>query len=93
MSEELVTIEGQARRGLGKSNSRKIRKDGWVPANLNINGKNEVLEISPKWLGKAYKMGKQFNLVYNGETRQVKVIELQIDPVRRVPLHVDIVYA
>lgn len=94
MSEELVKIEASPRQLTGKSHIRKLRKSGLIPGVLLDKGQSFPLEFDPKWLGKAYKGGKkQFELTFNGVTRVVKVVDLQVDPVKRVPLHVDLVYA
>jgi ribosomal protein L25 (general stress protein Ctc) len=93
MSEELVKIEASPREVKGKSHIRKLRRSGRIPGVLLDKGQSIMLEFDPKWLGKAYKNGKQFELTFNGQTRVVKVVELQLDPVKRVPLHVDLMYA
>lgn len=86
----LVTIEGFAREGRGKSYTRKARKAGRVPGVLNCKGKSLVLEIEPKLLSKAWQNDRQFNLSMNGVTKKVKITELQLHPVKRVALHVDL---
>lgn len=93
MSENHVTIEAAVREQTGKEYARKLRKAGKIPANLIEKGKSTSLELDPKWLGKAYKDGKQFNLVLNGETKLVKIQEVQLDAVKRMPLHVDLMFA
>ena len=90
---DLVTIEAVLRETTGKEYARKLRKAGKIPANLIEKGKSTNLELDPKWLGKAYKSGKQFNLAFNGETKLVKIQEVCLDPVKRVPLHVDLMFA
>lgn len=93
MSEELVTIEGSAREPAGKSQARKLRKSGLIPAVILDKGKTHNLQLDPKWLHKANKAeGKVFNLTFQGSTRKVKIQELQLDHVKRVPLHVDLMY-
>ncbi len=92
MSEELVKIEASPREVTGKSHIRKLRKSGRIPGVLLDKGKSIMLEFDPKWLGKAYKNGRQFELTFQGVTRVVKVVELQVDPVKRAALHVDLVY-
>lgn len=92
MSENIVTIEASAREGKGKEYARKLRKAGKIPANLIAKSGSTSIELDPKWLGKAYKSGKQFNLVFNGETKLVKIQEVHLDPIKRAPLHVDLMY-
>ncbi|SME89784.1 hypothetical protein [Pseudobacteriovorax antillogorgiicola] len=93
MSENLVTIEAVVREQTGKEYARKLRKAGKIPANLMEKGKATSLELDPKWLGKAYKEGKKFNLTLNGETKLVVIKEVHLDAIKRMPLHVDLMYA
>jgi large subunit ribosomal protein L25 len=85
-----VTIAATARTKSGKGNSRKLRAAGKIPAVLNGKGKSTLLELDPKLLSKAWLGGKKFNLDFNGKTTPVTISELQIDPVRRLALHVDL---
>ena len=90
---ELHTIEATVRTTTGKEYNRKLRKAGKIPAVLLDKGKATSLEFNPKLLYKAYKQSdKKFNLTLNGVTRVVFVKELQIDRLKRLPLHVDLVY-
>jgi len=93
MSEVInVSIEAALRTGTGKSYTRKLRKAGKIPAVLLEGGKSTILELDPKLLPKAWKSGdRKFNMVLGGKTVAVKIQELQIDPVRRSALHVDLV--
>jgi large subunit ribosomal protein L25 len=94
MSENLVTIEAEVRKESGKSYARKLRKTGKIPAVLLGKGASTPLELDPKWLHRAYEgEGKLLNLVLNGETKRVKIQEVQIDPIKRFPLHVDLLEA
>lgn len=93
VSTELVTIEATTRKGLGKSDCRKIRKAGKIPANLYDKGKAVNIELDPKLLPRAWTSGKVFNLSFNGQTRKVLIKELQLHSVKRLALHVDLVYA
>ncbi len=92
MSEEFVTIEALPRDTRGKSHAKKLRRSGRLPGVLLDKGQSHTLEFDPKWLHKAMKSDKQFNLVFNGQTKLVRIQELQLDHVKRVPLHVDLVY-
>ncbi len=92
MSEELVTIEALPRETRGKSQSKKLRRSGRIPGVLLVKGESLALEFDPKWLHKAMKSDKQFNLTFKGETKKVRIHELQLDHVKRLPLHVDLVY-
>jgi large subunit ribosomal protein L25 len=91
-NDNTVTIEGKVREGRGKGDARKLRKAGRVPAVLNGAGKSTVLDLDPKLLSKAWKGGKTFNLTFGGQTKAVKITDLQIHPVKRLALHVDLAY-
>ena len=100
MSElQVYTIEGRTRKldknpeGVvrGKFYTRKARAAGWLPANLIGKGKSQPIEIQPKLLEKAFMYGgRKFELDFGGKKQMVKVHELQLDPVKRTPLHVDL---
>ena len=92
MSQELITIAATAREPGGKSQARKMRRDGIIPAVILAKGGNTHLQIDPKWLHKANKAeGKIFTLTLEGKSHKVKIHELQLDPVKRVALHVDLI--
>jgi len=95
MSEQTtVTIEAQVRTGSGKSYTNKLRRAGKIPAVLLETGKATNLELDPKLLPKAWKLGgRKFNMVLDGKTIPVKIQELQVDPVKRHALHVDLMKA
>lgn len=91
MSDNQITIEAKSRTETGKSYTRKLRKAGKVPAVLLDKGKSSLLELDPKLLSKAWKNNdRKFSMVLDGKTTTVKIQELQIDPVKRHCLHVDL---
>jgi large subunit ribosomal protein L25 len=90
--EELIEIPGWKRSKSGKGHARKLRKLGKIPANILNKSQSELIEIDPKWLSKAWKSGKKFSLDLEGSKRTVVIKELQIDPVKRMALHVDLMY-
>jgi len=88
---EPVVIEGKKRSETGKSFTRKLRRAGRLPAVLNSKGQSVLLDIDPKWLSRAWRDGgRQFKLELEGQSTLVKIIDLQLDPVKRVALHVDL---
>ena len=90
---KLVTIEAKAREGRGKGYARKLRASGLIPANIIGAAKSTVIELDPKWLSKAWKQNdRKFDLVFNGETKQVIIKEIQVHPTKRSALHVDLMY-
>ncbi|MBC60911.1 MAG: hypothetical protein CMP11_00480 [Zetaproteobacteria bacterium] len=93
MSEEKeLTIEAARRSETGKSYNRKLRAKGLIPGNIYKEEKSEMIELDPKWLSKAWKNGKKFNLSIDGQIKPVVIKELQINPVKRSAVHVDVMY-
>ncbi len=93
MSDSMVTIEGQLRKESGKSYCRKVRKRGLIPGNLMEKARSTMIELDPKLLSKAWLGDKKFNLVLAGVSKTVMIHELQIHPLKRSALHVDLVYS
>lgn len=89
----MVTIEAMVREESGKSACRQIRKAGFVPGNIlgKTPGESTKIKLDPKYLPHAWKSGKKFNMVLNGKTTVVRIHELQINPVKRLALHVDLI--
>lgn len=88
----LVTIEAEQRTETGKTFARRLRRQGKIPANLlgGVKG-STLLQLDYKLLSKAWKSSeKQFNLSLAGNLKNVRIQELQFDPVKRLPLHVDL---
>ena len=90
MSEKIV-IEGKIRTETGKRATKSVRYDGMMPANLLGKGTAKSIMINPKWLGRANKTGREFTLDLEGSKQDVRIQELQIDHVKRIALHVDLV--
>ena len=90
---ELVTIAANRRQETGKGYARKLRARNLIPANLMEKSKATAIELDPKWLSKAWKSGKKFNLELDGTTKPVIIKELQVSAVRREVQHVDLMYA
>ena len=89
-----ITIEASERQSGGKGDARKLRKAGQIPAVLNHQGKSTLISIDPKMLSKSWLQNeKKFTLAFKGQSRLVKITELQIHPVKRSALHVDLTYA
>ena len=88
---EVIKIEASVRKETGKNHNRKLRVAGKIPAVLLEKGKATSLSIDPKYLPKAWKSeGRQFELTLDGVSTNVRIQELQIDPVKRHALHVDL---
>ena len=90
---DLITIEGNIRTSTGKSYCRKLRQKGLIPANILDKNNPTMIELNPKFLSVAWQSGKKFKLKLDGQEKVVSIKELQLESVRRVPLHVDLMYA
>lgn len=89
----LKVIEAKLREQTGKGYARKLRASGLIPGNILENAKSTPIELDPKWLSRAFKQDeKKFELSLNGETKTVFIKEIQIHPVKRQALHVDLMY-
>jgi ribosomal protein L25 (general stress protein Ctc) len=94
VSEQLIAIDAEVRTKTGKNENRRLRALGKVPGVLCDNGKATSIELVGKLLSKAYKSeGRKFNLNFNGKVQAVVIKELQLDHLKRLALHVDLVPA
>lgn len=87
-----IEISATKREQTGKGYARKLRKRGLIPAVLLEKGNSTNLELDPKLLSKAYNCeGRRFELkLDDNSTRTVTIKELQLDPVKRWAIHVDL---
>lgn len=90
---ELVTIKAEIRTETGKNNCRRILTAGKIPGNILDKTKSTLITLDPKLLSTAWKAGKTFNLDFAGQVRTVIIKELQINPIKRTALHVDLMYS
>ena len=89
--ENIVTIEARKRTVLGKSLCRQLRKEGKVPGNIiGDKKKSQAIELDGKFLSKAWTQGKELKLVLDGKSTVMKIQELQLHPVKRQAIHVDL---
>ncbi len=86
-------IKGELREKTGKSIARKIRKAGLIPGTILNKGKSTYINLEPKLLGKAYQTDRTFILDLAGKQEKVFVQEVQVDPITRAALHVDLIYS
>lgn len=94
MSEQLIAIDAEVRTATGKNENRRLRTRGKVPGVLCDNGKATSVTLEGKLLSRAYKSpGRKFNMKLNGAEKTVFIQELQIDHVKRLALHVDLIPA
>lgn len=87
----VITIEAKLRTRSGKAYTNSLRRSGHIPAVLNHKGQSTLLELDPKLLSKAWRdNGREFHLELDGKSKKVRITELQLDPVKRLALHVDL---
>ena len=92
---EQVTIECRKRRDLGKNGSRRLRREGWVPA--IVYGTDEAplpIAVERKMMDRLLHQPGGRNTVYRlqlgeKEAREVLVKDLQLHPVRNTLTHLD----
>ena len=92
MADKAITIEAQIREKTGKEYARLIRKQGKIPGNIIGKGQSTLIELDPKWLGRAYSQDKTFDLLLEGQTKKVRIQEVAIHPTKRTAVHVDLMY-
>ena len=84
-------IEAETRQATGKGVARKLRRADKIPAVIVSAGKeSKPISLNPKLLSKVWGGDRQFTLSLDGKQLTAKLHEVQIDPVRRIPLHADI---
>ncbi len=89
-----VKLKVEARELIGKGAARKIRAAGKIPAVLyDSKGSSTALTVTPLAFVKAMKTPHKRNVVLeldiDGKVTKALAKDIQIDPVKRVPLHVD----
>lgn len=94
------TLMAEPREGTGKGVARKLRQAGRIPAVLYGRGRpSELLQLDPEALEQLIHSESGMNTLIDLEVRGrasgsgervVLVKELQRDPVRGIPLHVDL---
>jgi large subunit ribosomal protein L25 len=94
---EAIELKGYIRKGKGKGSCRKLRKDGWLPGILYGGDRNVPISIELKRLQNIIAQGMGENIIFqlrledeDKEERNVIIRELQIHPVTRELLHIDL---
>ena len=91
-----IKIKGEIRESFGKNASRRLRKEGRVPANLygaeaeNVSlilDKKDIFEILRSEAGE----NTIFKISYDSKTQDVMIKEVQINPTNDELLHVDLI--
>lgn len=94
MATETVELDAVARPRVGKGAARQVRREGKVPAVIYGDNKPpEAIALNYNDVWKQYLKGHftstVFKLKINGEERLVIPRDIQIDPVRDTPVHID----
>lgn len=91
---ELIPLKATARPRAGKGAARQARRDGQVPAVIYGDNKTpETINLEYNMLWKQVLKGQftstAFELDVDGKKQVVLARDLQVDPVKDLPLHVD----
>ncbi|GGY40160.1 50S ribosomal protein L25/general stress protein Ctc [Parvularcula lutaonensis] len=95
MSSEATVFACEPRKRSGTGGSRAVRRDGWVPAVI-YGGKDEPMNIKMKYneVLKAYNNGRLIDVLsiveLEGKKHQVIGRDIQVDVVKDLPIHVDL---
>lgn len=94
MATETIELDALARPRVGKGAARKVRREGKVPAVIYGDNKApEAIALDYNEIWKQYLKGHftstVFKLKIDGEERLVIPRDMQLDPVRDTPVHID----
>jgi large subunit ribosomal protein L25 len=95
MVQQISEIKATRRRRAGKGGARSVRRDGAVPGILYGGGKDpEAIALDQRELALLVARGKFLSTVFelnlDGSKLQVIPREVQADPVKDTPLHIDL---
>ncbi|MEM0929433.1 MAG: 50S ribosomal protein L25/general stress protein Ctc [Pseudomonadota bacterium] len=94
MADNATVFDCDLRKRSGTGGSRAVRRDGWVPAVL-YGGDQEPANIKLRYnqILKAYQTGRLIDVLsyleFEGEKQSVIGRDIQVDPVKDLPMHVD----
>ena len=92
---DVTVFDCELRQRAGTGGSRAVRRDGWIPAIL-YGGDQEPANIKLRYnqILKAYNTGKLISVLskisVDGKEQQVIGRDIQVDPVKDLPMHVDL---
>ncbi|MBO0799571.1 MAG: 50S ribosomal protein L25 [Blastocatellia bacterium] len=94
MSLETITLEAKHREESGKNASRRLRAQGMIPATLYGGGKEAASAVIAQRefaaLLRNNGRNKVITLNLDGASTPVKIVELQLDPIKGSLLHADL---
>ncbi len=89
-----ILLEAKTRDERGTNAMRRLRAEGMVPVTVYGGGldaaSTKVVKREFTALLRAHGRNKIFSLSYNGETTPVKIADLQVDPIKGVLIHADL---
>lgn len=88
---EIVKVEAQARESFGKKHTKKVRKEGLVPAIIYGGDTNIAISVTPKSV-KSLVYTPDFKLAditVNGETQQCILKDITFHPLSDEIVHID----
>ncbi len=92
---DVTVFDCELRKRAGTGGSRAVRRDGWVPAVL-YGGDEAPANIKLRYnqILKAYQTGRLIDVLskisVDGKEQQVIGRDIQVDPVKDLPMHVDL---
>ncbi len=95
MSSDATVFDCEPRKRSGTGGSRAVRREGWVPAVI-YGGDEEPANIKMKYnqVLKAYNTGNIIDVMcivkLEGKDQQVIGRDIQVDPIKDLPMHVDL---
>ncbi|MGV6800646.1 MAG: 50S ribosomal protein L25/general stress protein Ctc [bacterium] len=96
MSTDVFIFDCEVRQRAGTGGSRAVRRDGWIPAVL-YGGDAEPVNIKLRYnqILKAYNTGRLIDILskirVEGQDDQLVIgRDIQVDPVKDLPMHVDL---
>ncbi|HVF92314.1 MAG TPA: 50S ribosomal protein L25 [Blastocatellia bacterium] len=92
-----ITVNAQAREGLGKSHTRRLRAQGMIPVAIYGEGKDAVaVAVNAKEIANILRSDSGHNTIFTlalpdgGDPSTVIIKEYQVDPVKGRLLHADL---
>jgi large subunit ribosomal protein L25 len=89
MSVEQIKIIAQTRTLLTKGALRTMRNEGVIPATVFGRNGNKTISVDIKNLPKEHTRSTVVSLEIDGKATSVLMREVQVDPLKDLPLHID----